>query len=149
MWHDMPFNQLWKAGRLHVPPAKSLPGSDEQLGHYVVGDGGFPLEPGLMIPYKSFSGLDGSCSKYNQNLSRGRCVVETTFGLLAGRFRILKRAMEYDLVNVPKAMKAICTLHNFVQRTKDVMSQEVESIPLYVYPESSRFRGLAAFDDNR
>ena len=44
----------------------------------------------------------------------GRVFVENTFGLLKGRWRILKRA-NCLMLWLPKVIVAYCVLHNFCQ----------------------------------
>ena len=52
---------------------------------------------------------------FNYWLSRARRIMECTFGILAQRFRIYNRRMQYSAETVTKIVKATCVLHNFLR----------------------------------
>ncbi|GBP98310.1 Putative nuclease HARBI1 [Eumeta japonica] len=56
-------------------------------------DSGYPLEPWILTPYRCAA--EGSPeSVFNEQHSRGRSIIERTFGLLKARFRCLLAARE-------------------------------------------------------
>lgn len=121
------FARRMRAGQLSLPPPAKLPGSDKVLSHYFVGDCAFPLSTTLMKPYP-MRDLSGAQRIYNYRsaflnekfhfwfyrISRARRIVETTFGIMAARFRILQRPIESSPARVDDIVKAICCLHNFL-----------------------------------
>jgi hypothetical protein len=72
-------------GSLGLPPPCPLPGGQEPVGYFLVGDEAFPLRPWLMKPVPSRN-LTHDQRIYNYRLSRARRVVENAFGILAARY---------------------------------------------------------------
>jgi hypothetical protein len=87
---------------------------------YLVGDSAYPLHTWLMTPYKDHGHLTNVQRRYNTALSGTRIVVEHTFGILQGRWRIL------HFINVNSTLKAVniltacCVLHNFCYLQDDI-----------------------------
>ncbi|KAJ8929035.1 hypothetical protein NQ314_018304 [Rhamnusium bicolor] len=81
---------------------------------------------------------------FNYRLSRARCIVENTFGILANRFRILLNVIPLKS-NKAKVVTQVCVaLHNFLRKESNLQ-----------YPEENidkRFRfiyGLSRQTGNR
>ena len=120
VWNTMRFNEMWAINRFPIPPPACLPGSTTTMRHFLIGDGGFPLMDGVMVPYtytRLGQASDDSYKKFNKALSRARQCVECTFALLHARFGIIRKALDCDEANAPKIIKAMCSLHNFIQET--------------------------------
>jgi hypothetical protein len=87
---------------------------------YLVGDSAYPLHTWLMTPYKDHGHLTNVQRRYNTALNGTRIVVEHTFGILQGRWRIL------HFINVNSTLKAVniltacCVLHNFCYLQDDI-----------------------------
>ena len=80
--------ELFEKGKMKLPQPESLPAcSFEPLPFFLLGDEIFPLRTWLMRPYPGIH-LSEEQSVYNYRHSRGRRVIENTFGILVARWRI-------------------------------------------------------------
>lgn len=125
-------------GTLQIPEAEILPETDEiKCEYYFAGDAAFPLSTYLMKPYGG-SGLpvEKKIFNYRSNLnvknffipifmlpyntifffrlSRGRRLIENTFGIITAKWRLLTKSIELNLKNATLAVQAIVCLHNFL-----------------------------------
>lgn len=98
---------------LNIPPPRQLPSSNIELPFVIVADDAFALKTYLMKPF-SFRGQNRAEHVFNYRLSRARRMVESTFGLMASRFRLLRTTIELSEKNVKLCVLAICALHNWV-----------------------------------
>jgi hypothetical protein len=96
-----------------MPNVKKLTLSDVELPVVILGDETYPLLSYLMRPYPRRQ-LTESRRLFNYRLSRGRTVVESTFGILAGKWRILNKPIKASPNMVDRIVKCICVLHNTV-----------------------------------
>ena len=106
---------------LEFPQTVPLPERNTCIPYFFVGDDAFAMAPYMMKPYP-FRDLPGPHRIYNYRLSRARRVVENAFGIIANRFRILRRPMNLHPEKVTRIVPAICTLHNFLLATKQAKS---------------------------
>ncbi|KAF3772067.1 putative nuclease [Nymphaea thermarum] len=95
-------------------------------GKYYLGDGGYPNIRGLLTPYRGHRchlsefnapGARRVTSKeelFNHRHSSLRTTVERVFGLLKGRFPILKAQVSYPYRTQVGIVLATCVLHNFI-----------------------------------
>ena len=91
--------------------AKKLSLSDVELPFVITGDEAYPLLSYLMRPYLRRQLLE-SRRLFNYRLSRGRRVVESVFGILAGKWRILNKPIETSPNMADRTVKCMC----FAQR---------------------------------
>lgn len=98
---------------LRIPPPCQLPSSNIEAPFVIVADDAFALKTYLMKPF-SFRGQDRSEHIYNYRLSRARRMVESTFGLMAAKFRLLRSTIELSEKNAKLCTLAICVLHNWL-----------------------------------
>jgi len=103
--------QLLSNNNFNMPHAKKLPLSDVELPFVILGDGAYPLLSYLMRPYPRRQ-LTESRRLFNYCLSRGRRVVESAFGILAGEWRILNKPIETSPDMADRIVK--CVLHNTI-----------------------------------
>jgi hypothetical protein len=104
---------------LQVPPPALLPNFGQPLPYFFVRDEAFPLSKYLMGPYpkKTVTGKYEN-KLLNYRLSRARQHVECTFGILASRFRILRKPFEIKFDSVYRVVKAGCVLHNYLRNNQ-------------------------------
>lgn len=106
---------------LNVPPP-SVVGQSE-LPFILVADEAYPLSSYLMRPYPKSSQLDLKKKVFNYRLSRARRVIESAFGILAARWRILRRPINTYVLKAEKMVLATVCLHNFI------ITKELEKRP--------------------
>ena len=99
---------------IQFPDAEPLPGDDRDMPYFIAGDDAFPLKTWLMKPF-SARGIDVRCRIFNYRLSRGRRVIENTFGILANRFQVLLGKMKQKPKVVCKVILACICLHNLMR----------------------------------
>lgn len=99
------FNDLLKSG---IIPDK----------YHIVGDPAFALHPNLLTRYPGLYLLPWE-SRYNYRQSRVRMIIESLFGRLKGRWKVLINPMPFrDLELVNRIIMSCVLLHNFLL-TKD------------------------------
>ena len=110
------FSDLNKADNpMNFPDAEPFPGYRGFLPYFFVGDDAFELTHHLMKPFPS-ANLTLPQRIFNYRLSRCRRIVENAFGILATRFRILRREIEMDPENAAQVVMACIVLHNFLRK---------------------------------
>ena len=101
---------------LALPPPEPITGTSEpRLPFVFVGDEAFPLLPNLLRLYPG-DYLPYEKRVYNYRLSRARGVVENAFGILASKFRFLRRPMIMSPNNAEAIVLGAAALHNFLHR---------------------------------
>ncbi|CAN7950339.1 unnamed protein product, partial [Ixodes hexagonus] len=97
-------------------PLDAALGSVGSMPFFFVGDEAFPLRTYLMRPYPRKSQFEQTHQRriFNYRLSRARRVVENTFGIMAQRWRILRRPFKATNENVTRIVSACVALHNFL-----------------------------------
>ena len=100
---------------LDLPPPQHVPGMQQRLPYFLVGDDAFRMTPHLLKPFPG-ARLTRKQEIFNYRLSRCRRVVENTFGIMTTRFRVFRRAIEVSPGFVKDIVLACCVLHNFLRR---------------------------------
>lgn len=77
---------LMNRALLNIPDAKQLPNSNITIPYVVLADDVFPLSYNVMKPYP-LKRITREEKIFNYRLSRGRRMIESSFGILATRFR--------------------------------------------------------------
>ena len=122
---------------------QNIPEPEERLGtgfrfpYVLIGDEAFPLKENMMKPYPR-EVLNIKERIFNYRLSRGRRIIENTFGILAARFRIFRRpiiAREEVVINITKAAVA---LHNYLMNGRKFEADRFMYCPIgFVDADSS------------
>ena len=101
---------------MNLPFDENLAGFPRNpLNYFMVGDEIFPLKAWLLRPYRG--NLTDFQKVFNYRLSRSRCTVENTFGILAYRWRIFRRPIKAKVENTQRYSPAAIGLHNYLQQT--------------------------------
>lgn len=98
---------------LNIPDGKNLPQTNITVPYVVLADDAFPLSYNVMKPYP-LKNLTKDEKIFNYRLSRGRRMVESSFGILASRFRVFLTTINLAPEKVTCITLAACTLHNLL-----------------------------------
>lgn len=98
------------------------------FGKYYLGDSGYPLRPGFLTPYRGeryhlsqYNGASPPSSykeMFNKRHSSLRSVIERTFGVWKGKWRVLREKPRYDVHVQSRVVAATMALHNFIRLSK-------------------------------
>lgn len=103
---------------LDLPNPTPLPGRQKPIPYLIVADDAFAMKPYLIKPYP-YKNQPGPNRVFNYRLSRARRMVENVFGLIANKFRILRKPILLEPEKVKAVVLAICALHNFLMKRKE------------------------------
>ena len=85
-----------------------------------VADEGFAMKRNMLHPYSRNNVFDEAKYVFSYRLSRARRVIENTFGMLASRFMIFRRAIIVHIETVVNITKRCVGLHDFlIKETSD------------------------------
>ena len=101
-------------GSIGFPPADNLPGDDQPMPYFLIGDDAFALRTTMMKPY-SKRGLSKQERIFNYRCSRARRVVENAFGILAKRFQCLLNKLRQEADTAQKVVMTCVILHNLMR----------------------------------
>lgn len=104
-------------GTLNIPPPRPLPNENIPVPFVIVADNAFAIRTYLMKPFP-FGTINASQRIFNYRLSRARRLVESVFGILFARFRILEKPINLNERKAKKCVASICALHNFLINSK-------------------------------
>lgn len=81
--------------------------------NFLIGGGGYPLEPYLMTPYRSAADRSPEAT-FNTKHAKVRNIIERTIGVVKTRFRCLlgARQLHYSPKNATKIVNVCVALHN-------------------------------------
>jgi hypothetical protein len=98
---------------LNLPEPSCLPGRQKPTPYVIIADDAFPLQVNLMKPYP-YRCPEMMYRVFNYRLSRARRMVESAFGILATRFRVLLRPMTLSPAKAQTVVQALVVLHNYL-----------------------------------
>lgn len=100
----------------NIPEPKNLPGTNEILPHFLIGDEAFALNSYMMKPYpRRVAAADHQKEIYNYRLCRARRVSENAFGLLCQVFRIFYTPIAILPETCNDLIITACCLHNILR----------------------------------
>lgn len=110
------FGKRYIENNLDFPASNAtLPGTHISVPFMCVADAAFPLRTNLMKPFGGKS-LSRKQMVFNYRLSRCRRTIENAFGILAARWRFLRRTVIATPERVGLFVRTACILHNFLQK---------------------------------
>ncbi|XP_040178942.1 putative nuclease HARBI1 [Rana temporaria] len=125
-------------GHFNFPADQPLPSTvGPDLPHVLVADEAFGLSHHVLRPYAR-QNLTTPKKIFNYRLSRARRLIECTFGILSGKWRIFHSAIQLSVENAQLAIQACCVLHNVIREKEGISVEEEDEVDL----PSVRFTGL-------
>ena len=100
---------------LQIPKPAAIDGTKLVVPYVFVADDAFSLQSNILKPY-AFRKCSQEQRVFNYRLSRARRMVESAFGILSARFRVLKTTIPLHPDKVQNVVMAACCLHNFLLR---------------------------------
>lgn len=116
---------LMDTSLLDIPTAKKLPDTNDVLPYVVLSDDAFPLSHNVMKPFP-LKNITREERVFNYRLSRGRRMIESSFGILATRFRVLLTTINLSPDKVKSIVLATCTLHNMLVKQRKYLYTRTE-----------------------
>lgn len=100
-------------GTLHLPTPAPLTNRDMAVPYFFVADDAFAMKSYILKPYP-YHDQPTPNRIFNYRLSRARRIIENVFGIIASKFRVLRKPIALDPHRVTDIVLAICVLHNFL-----------------------------------
>lgn len=119
-------SKAMKTNSLNFPAATNLSERELKVPYVIIADDAFPLLPNLMKPY-SLRGLDHDSKIFNYRLLVRR-IIESSFGILANRFRVLLNPIGLSPAKVENIIMICVVLHNFLCCTKSSTYTDIPNI---------------------
>ncbi|CAH1990700.1 unnamed protein product [Acanthoscelides obtectus] len=96
--------------------------------YFILGDSGYPLQKNLLTPYKDRGTLTQQQINYNIKLSKNRCIIEHSFGMLKQKFRQLYHIKLRKIPLIVHFVRAVCVLHNIAIKDELPDANLIETI---------------------
>ncbi|XP_055344225.1 uncharacterized protein LOC129592258 [Paramacrobiotus metropolitanus] len=112
-WRNCSLGKALGDGSLLLPQPERPLLCQHLMPHVFVADAAFPMSVNLMRPYPDRK-LTRYQRIYNYRHCRARRVSENGFGILAARFRIFRRPMDFEPEQVVLTVQGAVVLHNFL-----------------------------------
>lgn len=98
---------------LYLPEEVPLPNREMKVPYCFVADDAFAMKPYILKPYPHRD-QPAPNRIFNYRISRARRMVENAFGIVANKFRVLRKPFHLQPNVVTDVVLAICALHNFL-----------------------------------
>lgn len=110
-------NAMLENDELHIPEPEELEMfSAIKVPYMLLGDKGFPFRAHCISPFGDPVSAGSIKSHFNERHAIARSPVETAFGMLYSKFKILQRQIVLDPAVARKVVLATVYLHNFLRR---------------------------------
>ena len=107
--------KMLKENLMPLPLPKYLPKTRIQIPFFFIGDSGFPLRKYMMTPFARCRRILRTTEKiYNYRISRCRRQIESAFGILAKKWRILQTSLNFHPEKTKIVVMALLCLHNYI-----------------------------------
>lgn len=107
--------KMLRRNSMNFPPTKCLPRTRIQMPYFFIGDSGFSLNKYMMTPYAQGNRYLSTSEKiYNYRIARCRRQIESAFGMLEKRWRILQTSLNFSPEKTKKIVMSLLCLHNYV-----------------------------------
>ena len=104
-----------------------VPGIEHKVPYIFVCDDAYPLRRNMLKPYPG-APLMAAQHIFNSRLSRARCCVECSFGILANKWRLLLGTIETGVESACTIVKCLTVLHNIIMHTEGVDADVLEEM---------------------
>ena len=100
-------------------------GDEPNIQFHFIGDSAFRMTDRLFTPFSQEAiARDDVKATFNYRHSRARRIVESTFGILCHRFKIMFGSIEQDYESCIKTIQCCITLHNYVNIREGINKEE-------------------------
>ena len=113
VFRNSSLNIAFERNSLNIPPPELLTQQSFPLPYMLVADDAFPLKPFIQKPFSQI-GLTTEKRIFNNRLSRARCIVKNSFGILANRFLVFMNPIDLIPEKVETILLTCCSLHNYL-----------------------------------
>ncbi|KAI4463184.1 hypothetical protein MML48_4g00006682 [Holotrichia oblita] len=93
---------------------------------HILADSAYRNTNYVLTPFQDNGHLTQLQKQYNYKHSATRVYIEQSFGLLKGRFRILKHVNIYNMKLIPPLVLACCVLHNICMLKNDIVDPDID-----------------------
>ena len=116
-------NKMRQEGLLNVPDMTI--GDEPDIQFHWIGDTAFAMSDRLFTPFSQEAIANNEVkATYNYRHSRARRIVESTFGILCHRFKIMFGSIEQDYESCIKTIQCCVTLHNYLNFKEGINKEE-------------------------
>ena len=122
---------------LELPPPEPLEPGGPDLHYFLLGDDSFALMPWLVKPYSGHQ-LTREERIANYRISRGRRVVEISFGILGKRFRMLLATIQQRPKVVSNIVLTCVVLHNMLKSHRGEQTDHPLQLMAYNHHRGTR-----------
>ncbi|XP_031332838.1 putative nuclease HARBI1 isoform X1 [Photinus pyralis] len=117
VFQNSSLHQGLEDGSIELPEPTPLPGRTDPVPYCFFGDDAFAMKPYMLKPYP-YQNQPAPNRIFNYRLSRARRIIENVFGIMANKFRVLRKPIALAPETVSTTVQAICALHNYLLSDK-------------------------------